>query len=183
MWLCAWSGFDCAIDQKNSHESATKIRRYRCHAWNIYFDMDNLSQTGMILPKRHFIPHNFHRDTWWNLWLSGSYGYFDSQQNGAAIDVSANVVSYSCFYWNKYDCTWGIKVRSGCQSNMPHMRQRLMRCHWSWDQPRVGNYATAWMDSWRVTQQILHDFRNKFLTSSPRNSITACFDTRRSLHI
>ena len=27
----------------------------------------------------------------------------------------------------------------------------------------VGNYATAWMDSWRVTQQILYDFRNKFL--------------------
>ena len=49
--------------------------------------------------------------------------------------------------------------------------------------PRVGNYATAWMDSWRVTQQILYDFRNKFLTSSHRNSIIACFDTRRSLHM
>ena len=44
---------------------------------------------------------------------------------------------------------------------------------------RVGNYATAWMDSWRVTQQILYDFRNRFLTSGPHNSILACFDTRR----
>ena len=47
--------------------------------------------------------------------------------------------------------------------------------------PRVGNYATAWMDSWRVTQQILYGFRNKFLLSSPRNSIIAFFDARRSL--
>ena len=45
---------------------------------------------------------------------------------------------------------------------------------------RVGNYATAWMDSWRITQQILYDFRNKFLTSSPRNSIIALFDAWRS---
>ena len=48
---------------------------------------------------------------------------------------------------------------------------------------RLGNYATAWTDSWRVTQQILYDLRNKFLTSSPRNSIIACFDTGRSLHM
>ena len=33
---------------------------------------------------------------------------------------------------------------------------------------RVGNYATAWMDSWRVTQQILYDFRNRFLTKYTR---------------
>ena len=33
---------------------------------------------------------------------------------------------------------------------------------------RVGNYATAWMDSWRVTQQILCDFRNRFLTKNTR---------------
>ena len=33
---------------------------------------------------------------------------------------------------------------------------------------RVGNYATAWMDSWRVTQQILYDFRNRFLTKNTR---------------
>ena len=48
---------------------------------------------------------------------------------------------------------------------------------------QVGNYATAWMDSWRVTQQILYNFCNKSLTSSPRNSIIACFDTRESLHM
>ena len=32
------------------------------------------------------------------------------------------------------------------------------RCH-GW----VVDYATAWMDSWWVTQQILYDFRNRFL--------------------
>ena len=26
-------------------------------------------------------------------------------QNGTAIDVSAKMASYSCFYWKKYDCT------------------------------------------------------------------------------
>ena len=76
--------------------------------------MSHMSQTDMILWKRHFSPHNFRRDTWRNLWSSGSHGYFDSQQNGTAIDVSAKIVSYSCFYWNKYDCTWGTKVHSGC---------------------------------------------------------------------
>ena len=39
------------------------------------------------------------------------------------------------------------------------------------------------MDFWRVTQQILYDFRNRFLISSPRNSILVCFDTRKSLHM
>ena len=53
-----------------------KILCYRCLAWNIKFDMDNLSQTDMILLKHRFIQHNFHRDAWWNLWSSGSYGYF-----------------------------------------------------------------------------------------------------------
>ena len=36
------------------------------------------------------------------------------------------------------------------------------------DNSRVGNYATAWMDSWRVTQQILYDFCNRFLTKNTR---------------
>ena len=31
---------------------------------------------------------------------------------------------------------------------------------------RVENYATAWMDSWWVRQQILFDFRNRFLTKN-----------------
>ena len=87
----------------------------------------------MILSKRRSSLHNFQRDTWRNLWSYGSYGYFDSQQNGPAINVSAKIVSWSCFYWNKYDCTWGTKVCSGCWCNMPHIRQRLMRCHWSFD--------------------------------------------------
>ena len=49
------------------------VEIYKC-------DMDNLSQTDMILSKLRFIPHKFHCDAWWNLWSSGSYGYFDSQQ-------------------------------------------------------------------------------------------------------
>ena len=51
--------------------------------------MDNLSQTDVILSKCRFIPHNFRRDAWQNLWSPGSYGSLDSQQNGAAVDVSA----------------------------------------------------------------------------------------------
>ena len=93
--------------------------------------MDNLSQTT-ILSKRRFNPHSF-RDACRNLWSSGSYGYFDSQQNGAAVDVSAKIVLFSCFHWNKYDCTWGTKVRRGCWCNMPHICQRLMRYHWAFD--------------------------------------------------
>ena len=42
--------------------------------------MDNLSQIDVILSKHRFIPHNFRRDAWWNLWSSGSYGSLDSQQ-------------------------------------------------------------------------------------------------------
>ena len=115
----------------------------RQHPWEfdnnnthtIMFDplINNLSQTDMILSKRRFSPHNFRRDAWQNLWSSGSYRYFDSQQNGAAIDVSAKIVSYSCFYWKKYDCTWGTKVHSGRWCNMSHICHRLMRCHWSFD--------------------------------------------------
>ena len=48
-----------------------------------------------FLLKHCFSPHDFHRDAWWNLWWSGSYGYF--KQNSAAIDVLAKIVSYSCF--------------------------------------------------------------------------------------
>ena len=31
---------------------------------------------------------------------------WQSKQNGAAVDVSAEIVSYSHFYWKKYDCNW-----------------------------------------------------------------------------
>ena len=80
--------------------------------------MDNLSQTATILPKRRFIRHNFYHEAWQNLWSSVSYGYFDSQQNGTPVDVSAKMVSYSCFNWNKYDCTWGTKVPSRCYNTI-----------------------------------------------------------------
>ena len=44
-----------------------------------------------------------------------------------------------------------------------------------WTQSRVENYTKAWMDTWRVTQRILNDFRNISLTSNIRNSIHAWF--------
>ena len=31
---------------------------------------------------------------------------WQSKQNGAAVDVSAEMASHSCFYWKKYDCTY-----------------------------------------------------------------------------
>ena len=96
--------------------------------------MDNLSQTDVILSKYCFIPHNFRRDAWWNLWSSGSYGVpWQSKQNGAAVDVSAEIVSDSYFYWKKYDCNWVTKLRSRYYCNMSPIRPRLIRCHWFFD--------------------------------------------------
>ena len=47
--------------------------------------------------------------------------------------MSAEIVSYSYFYWNKYDCNWVTKLRSRYYCNMSRMRPRLIRCHWSFD--------------------------------------------------
>ena len=58
---------------------------------------------------------------------------WQSKQNGAAVDVSAEIVSYSYFYWKKYDCNWVTKLRSRYYCNMPRIRPRLIRCHWSFD--------------------------------------------------
>ena len=97
--------------------------------------MDNLSQTDVILSKCCFIPHNFCRDARWNLWSSGSWIRvpWQSKQNGAAVDVSAEIVSYSHLYWKKYDCNWVTKLRSRYYCNMSRIRPRLIRCHWSFD--------------------------------------------------
>ena len=46
----------------------------------------------MILSKHRFGKHNFHWDAWRNLWSSGSYRYFASQQNGAAIGEVSVIV-------------------------------------------------------------------------------------------
>ena len=89
--------------------------------------MDNLSQTDVILSKYRFIPHNFRRDARWNFWSSGSYGSLDSQNK------TAEIVSYSYFYWKKYDCNWVTKLRSRYYCNMSCIRPRLIRCHWSFD--------------------------------------------------
>ena len=58
---------------------------------------------------------------------------WQSKQNGAAVDVSAEIVSYSHFYWKKYDCNWVTKLHSRYYCNMSHIRPRLIRCHWSFD--------------------------------------------------
>ena len=50
---------------------------------------------------------------------------WQSKQNGAAVDVSAEIVSYSYFYWKKYDCNWVTKLRSRYYCNMSRIRQRL----------------------------------------------------------
>ena len=64
----------------------------------------------------------------WVIWVP-----WQSKQNGAAVDVSAEIVSYSYFYWKKYDCNWVTKLRSRYYCNMSCIRPRLIRCHWSFD--------------------------------------------------
>ena len=49
------------------------------------------------------------------------------------IEVSAEMVSYSYFYWKKHDCNWVTKLRSRYYCNMSCIRPRLVSCHWSFD--------------------------------------------------
>ena len=42
-------------------------------------------------------------------------------------------MSYSYFYWKKYDCNWVTKLRSRYYCNMTRIRPRLIRCHRSFD--------------------------------------------------
>ena len=70
----------------------------------------------------------------------------DNQQNGAAVDVSAKMASYSCFYE-------GTKVCSGCLCYVPHIRHRLMSCHWSCDPWWVkisghSDHVVGWVGLW-----------------------------------
>ena len=97
--------------------------------------MDNLSQTDVILSKCCFIPHNFRRDAWWNLWSSGSYGSLDNQNKMALPSMYRwrLFMSYSHFYRKKYDCNWVTKLRRRYYCNMSRIRPRLIRCHWSFD--------------------------------------------------
>ena len=60
--------------------------------------MDNLSQTDVVLLKCGFILHNFRLDAWQNLWLSGNTGTLTENKMALAIEVSAEMVSYSYFY-------------------------------------------------------------------------------------
>ena len=97
--------------------------------------MDNLSQTDVILSKCCFIPHNFRRDAWWNLWSSGSYGSLDNQ-NKMALP--------SMYRWRLCRILTSIErntIAIESQSfaagilycNMSRIRPRLIRCHWSFD--------------------------------------------------
>ena len=84
-----------------------------------------------LLSKCCFILHNFRHDAWQNLWLSGNTGTLTVNKMALPIEVSA--MSYSYFYWKKYDCNWVTKLRSRYYCNMSRIRLRLMRCHWSFD--------------------------------------------------
>ena len=87
----------------------------------------------MVLSKCCFILHNFCRDAWWNLWLSGDAGTLTVNKMALPLEVSAELVSYSYFYGKKYDCNWVTKLRSRYYCNMSRIRLRLIRCHWSFD--------------------------------------------------
>ena len=87
----------------------------------------------MVLSKCRFILHNFCRDAWRNLWLSGDTGTLTVNKMALPIEVSAEMVSYSYFYWKKYDCNWVTKLRSRYYCNMSRIRPTLMSCHWSFD--------------------------------------------------
>ena len=50
----------------------------------------------------------------------GHTGPLTVKKNGAAVDVSAEIVSYSYFYWKKYDCNWVRKLRSRYYCNVSH---------------------------------------------------------------
>ena len=87
----------------------------------------------MVLSKFRFILHNFRCDTWRNLWLSGEPGTLTVNKMELPIEVSEEMVSYSYFYWKKYDCNWVTKLRSRYYCNMSRIRPRLMSCHCSFD--------------------------------------------------
>ena len=87
----------------------------------------------MVLLKCRFILHNFRHDAWQNLWLSGDTGTLTVNKMVQPIEVSAEMVSYSYFYWKKYDCNWVTKLRSRYYCNMSRIRPRLIRCQWSFD--------------------------------------------------
>ena len=87
----------------------------------------------MVLSKCRFILHNFRRDAWRNIWLSGDMGTLTVNKIALPIEVSAEMVSYSYFYWKKYDCNWVTKLHSRYYCNMSRIRPRLIRCHWFFD--------------------------------------------------
>ena len=120
----------------------------------------------------------------------------------AMIEISKYTIT-GPFYWHVLDlipawisnCTqyimWGeitypfpnfngatVEVWEWISNFIPHFIIDVITSQYS----RMGNYATVWMDSQRVTRHILYDFHIS-LTSSTRNSIIACIETRGSSHM
>ena len=80
-----------------------------------------------------FYSNYFRGDAWRNLWLSGDTGTLTVNKMALSIEVLAEMVSYSYFYWKKYNCNWVTKLRSRYYCKMSRIRPKLMSCHWSFD--------------------------------------------------
>ena len=127
-----WSEFDCSIDRQNSCEIVPKIRSYRCHA-GIYSLIWTFCQKLMLFYWNailfYIIFVVMHDEVFGYL----AIGTLIVNKMAVSIEVSAEMVSYSYFYWKKYDCNWVTKLRSRYYCNMSRIRSRLIRCHWSFD--------------------------------------------------
>ena len=75
-----------------------------------------------------------------NLWLSGDMGTLTVNKMALPIEAPAEMVSYSNFYWKKYDCNWVTKLRCSYYCIMSRILPRLIRCHWSFD-PRWVKFS------------------------------------------
>ena len=108
---------------------------------------------------------------------------FEAKSVSSPVNMMLNgrcagtVMSWHCCAGTVMSCRLLVSINA----EERYQIRKLSKCLFQLS--RVGNYATVWMDSWRITQQILYNFRNKFLTSSPRNSIIALFDAWRSLQM
>ena len=76
-----------------------------------------------------------------------SYGSLDSKKNGAAVDVSAKMASYSCFYWKKYHCTKGQRFSEELMLHASHTPQtnELSLVLWSTVSQNLGAARTMWV--------------------------------------
>ena len=61
----------------------------------------------------------------------GDTGTLTVNKMALPIEVSAEMVPYTYFYWKKYNCNWVTKLSSRYWCNMSRIWPRLIRCHWS----------------------------------------------------